>query len=456
MNDYILRLPDELLDSIISTACSLISEYASPTYAPAALCLVCRRFYHLAVPYLYNEISVDYEFDSYLIPGTAKDPDIVHSRCAQSPSLWPLCRRLVLHCEDDLSFDRPSDKRQLDIFLDFTKWFTGIKSFVLTRLGKQDGVWAILRSALENFPTLTELSLGGEYSFEMEMGQVLEALGDMHSSKIRTLALAGFSSNGGTSASKQLQAQAGTASFTALRLRSFMQTPQVLESLVRWPTMLESFDIQYTRGAYYSELGVYTQWDLNTLQPILAIHRTTLKFIGIGGIYIRGLAGFDVRDFPNLQELRLSEATTSPTHQNSAANVRHIPNLLAPRLRVFHWDLNLEDQESLETLDSFAQEQEEFLRAVGNEAIKAKCPLQTLKITYTPHDFTLNAESQYPWDRIDALDREFQPAGIRVCYNSPRMSRAQFLRNLKRMRGELMEESGAKDFIDGLDILFDA
>ncbi|KAL4865948.1 hypothetical protein BDV12DRAFT_173619 [Aspergillus spectabilis] len=290
---------------------------------------------------------------------------------------------------------RRSDNRLLDLFLDFTRWFTGTKSFVLTSLGKQNGTWAILRSALENFPALTELTLGGEYSYNMELGKVLEILGDMWSSRIRTLKLAGISTSGDSSVLRQLQLQAETASFTTLKIRSFLQTPKVLEDLVRWPASLESFDLKYTFGACYSRTGLSIEWSLNTLQPILAIHRTTLQSISIRCINFGGLTDFDVRDFPNLQELRLSEATTSPRYRNSTADAHLIPNLIAPRLRVFHWDLTLEDQQCSESLGSFAQKEEDFLRAVAHEAIKVKCPLRMLRVTYTP-DTWLESDIKYP------------------------------------------------------------
>jgi hypothetical protein len=222
-----------------------------------------------------------------------------------------------------------------------------------------------------------------------------------------------------------------------------MQTPKVLEDLVRWPASLESFDLEYTFGACYSRKGLSIEWSLNTLQPILAIHRTTLLSISIRCINFGGLTGFDVRDFPNLQELRLSDATTSPRYRNYTTDAHLIPNLLAPRLRVFHWDLTLEDQQCSESLGYFSQEEEDFLRAVAHEAIKVKCPLRMLRITYTPYTW-LESDIQYPWDRMDTLNRELQVAGIQVCYNPPTISHEEFSTQLRRVREEAKRSSNTE------------
>ncbi|KAL4881419.1 hypothetical protein BJY04DRAFT_218235 [Aspergillus karnatakaensis] len=438
MESYILRLPDELLEGIFRSACYTSPDnpnyrFINPTAASAALCLVCRRFYHIALPHLYAEFCVDYDFEDYARKGEAKDPDRVHSSCAQSPSLWPLCRRLALHCNDELS-----DNETLEVLLDLTKWFSNTQTFFLSNLGRLDGPWSILRSALMNFSALIELDVSGEHTYDMELGKVIETLGDIRSSQIQTLKLGGVSLDENTSVSKRLlRTLAGTASFTTLELRRFLQTPEILEHLVKWPASLETFKLDYTYGVWHRVNRRYNDWSLSTLQPILAIHQTTLRYISISHIDKGGLSGFDMRDFPKLQELRLSEATTSRGSRNPIAEAHLIPNLLAPRLSVFHWDMTLEVDSHMETIQDFAQGEEDFLRAFAREAIKAKCPLRLLKITYTPEGIGLDPNSKYPWDRLDTLDREFQPSGVRLHYNTPTISREEYLVGLERLRKRL-------------------
>jgi hypothetical protein len=93
----------------------------------------------------------------------------------------------------------------LEAALDFTEWLTWTKSFTLFGLGKQDNSWALLCSALAEFPTLTRLSLGGGYAYNLELPQLLETLGNMESSGIRTLELDGISTTGDLLGSRKLQ-----------------------------------------------------------------------------------------------------------------------------------------------------------------------------------------------------------------------------------------------------------
>ncbi|KAL4934170.1 uncharacterized protein BDV17DRAFT_285907 [Aspergillus undulatus] len=247
---YLLRLPDELLDNIIAAACSLpdnrSKKYDNPTYTPAAICLVSRRFYRIAVPHLYSKLCIDH--------------------------------------------------RQGNAYLNFIKSFTEIKSFALSGFGGEnayvtihDKTWAVLRSALASFSGLTDLSFAGN-DYALELVNVIEALGNVRSSKLQELELDGISWGLGidTPGWRRLQAQAGTTTFTTLRLRNFMQTPEVLAKLVRWPASLEIFDLNYTLGTRYDhddEFGdwesLFNEWSRSTLQTILEIHKTTLRSITI-------------------------------------------------------------------------------------------------------------------------------------------------------------------------------
>ncbi|KAL4970612.1 uncharacterized protein BDV14DRAFT_195295 [Aspergillus stella-maris] len=444
----ILRLPDELLDNVISAVYSIDSgrgrSYTNPTHAPTILCLVCRRFHHIAVSYLYTNVRIDTRFADYWRKGIAKDPRLVHKCWSQNPSIWHLCRRLRLSC-DPYRPDPIANRCACDTFLDFTTWFTQTKSFDLSSLGKDEKTWDVLRSALANFFNLTELSLRDGDDYTLELGEVLETLGDMRSSTIQSLTLDGISTNFDPLAHGQLEAQAGTASFKTLKLRSFLQTPDVMRALVKWSHTLESFDLHFTFGACYDEMGLYEYWSLATLQPILAIHRTTLRSISIRCINSGGLAGFDMRAFPRLEELCLSEGSTSPHHRDSSLLANLIPNLIAPQLRNFHWDMTLEDQQCAETLYCLQEEEENFLRAVAHAAIEAKVPLRMLRVTYNP-DTWLEYEIGYPWDRLDALGREpeLAAAGIRVCYNTPNISREEFDKRIEEIR-EREEKKRARE-----------
>lgn len=179
-------------------------------------------------------------------------------------------------------------------------------------------------------------------------------------------------------------------------------------------------------------------WSLAILQPILAIHKSTLRSISIRCINEPGLDGFDLHDFESLEELCLSYQTT-----NGTADIHLIPNLLAPRLRIFHWDLTLEDQQCNETLECFQQKEEDWLRTLALTAVSQGCPLRGIEITFTPL-FSYYFDGVYPWDRMDALGRELQPHGIQVGYNPPSTSREEYMDILNRTMAR-KKESGTDD-----------
>jgi hypothetical protein len=162
-------------------------------------------------------------------------------------------------------------------------------------------------------------------------------------------------------------------------------------------------------------------WSLAILQRILAIHKSTLRSIRIRCINVPGLDRFDLREFENLEELSLSYLST-----NGTVGIHLIPNLLAPHLRVFHWDLTREDQQCNESLGDFQQKEEDWLRRLALTAVTQGCPLRRIEITFTPL-FTYYFDGVYPWDRMDALGRELQPHGIQVCYNPPSTSREEYM-----------------------------
>ncbi|KAL4956310.1 hypothetical protein BDW69DRAFT_181707 [Aspergillus filifer] len=168
-----------------------------------------------------------------------------------------------------------------------------------------------------------------------------------------------------------------TSTIKILKLRDFLQTPAVLSDLVKWSTVLEVFDLQYvyTLASCGQEQpgvqGLYTESNLQTLQPILELHKHTLRAITLRGLNKSGLTGFDVRGFSNLRELHLSDRATG--RHNMTMNL--IDRLLTPNLCVFHWNLTLEDQEHSEELGSFAQWEEDFLRCFATKAVRKDCPV---------------------------------------------------------------------------------
>ncbi|KAL4920629.1 hypothetical protein BDW62DRAFT_198924 [Aspergillus aurantiobrunneus] len=429
---FILRLPDELLESIICSIFSVKVCQSSPYIRSyydrhetrfgmmASLCLVCRRLYALSMPYLYADLIVACGLGS-VQPGSVTK--LLHRSCRRNPSLWPLCRRLIVHYRDDLharDLNKPGNPLYY-VAIDLTAWLVETRCFVLFGMGDDERGWDLLRQALTSFRSLTELALVHGDSYRIDYLRVLETLDELGWSQIRTLALDGVFTGGSLSERKWR-----TAPFTMLKIRSFMETPQRLEDLVRRPAVLEHFDLQFTFGSCYGVMGAYHEWSLAILQPILAIHCHTLRAIKIRCINVGGLSGFDLRSFERLEELTLSSAATGHAYRKYSADDHLLANLLAPRLRRFYWDLTLEDQQCCESLADFGLAEQSWLRALACAATRQQCQLQEIGIKYTP-DGAYDCDMEYPWDRMDALDRELEPNGIRVSYNPPSISREEYL-----------------------------
>lgn len=220
-----------------------------------------------------------------------------------------------------------------------------------------------------------------------------------------------------------VQGKAGTSSITELKLGGFLQSSEALEALVRWPAKLESFTFRMPMSGYYSGETALSKYSLAVLQPILAHQKASLSYVQIAEIFNDGLEGFDVTDFPNLQFLSLS-------HDLTGLDTTLVPNLVAPGLRIFRWDMKLEDQQCGERLGDFCEPQETWLRVLVATAVERKTALREIRINFRPegglqghHGFT---QDQYPWDRMDKLANEFRPHGIDLTYNPPNHTREEF------------------------------
>ncbi|KAL2826934.1 hypothetical protein BJY01DRAFT_229456 [Aspergillus pseudoustus] len=455
---FILRLPDELLNRIIGEACSTLHEnpwkhkwqlfhgHADAVKLQAALCLVCRRFYPIAMPYLYADLSAECYMYQSMDPDwqarAERVPKLLHRSMKQNPALWPLCRRLDVWYNED--YRGASEARQATanpfafLAADYLTWFTGLRALLFHGAVK-GRPWELIRLALENCASLAELdlSVSGSGDYSLDLAKVVDLLSEVPCPQLRVLGVNGISKEGGRFMSLKLREKAGTATFTSLRTRSFLQVPSVLEDLVRWPKALEQIKIKHTFSECYAYPSLYREWSLATLHPILAIHKSTLRRISIRCINRAGLAGFDLREFPNLEDLKLSALTTCRNREHRyTPEYQYIPNLLAPRLRIFRWDLTLEDQQCSEQLEDFAQREEDFLRAFASAAVQAASPssLREIRVKFTPDAYVWDADALYPWDRMDAVDREFRDRGIRVKYNAPTATQEEFSVMCERKR----------------------
>ncbi|CAM1503149.1 Fc.00g079250.m01.CDS01 [Cosmosporella sp. VM-42] len=443
MKASILGLPDELLGPILLDAACFTPP--SPFFedggfgTAAALPLVCRRFHRHATPYLFADIYIRCTGEDSFYVTSAGDTirkvvrrtRLLHRTFRQNASLWPYCRKLTIDTgrfrQTPLASARESPMSNLlNIAVDFITWLTGTtRLWIYGQRLKASEVSHLLSLAVENLPGLKDLRLHDFYGARFVLPQVFEPLTGLDPSAcLRTLDLKGISKIGNSLDWKRLRAKAGAASITELNLSNFVQSLEVLEALVRWPAKLEKFSFRLPSEYPYAGDYAPSRYSLGGLQPILAVHKATLTHIQIRELYSSGLERFSVADFPNLQSLYLS-------HDLTGTNITFVGNLVAPNLSKFHWDMTLEDQQCSETLGSFAQPEEDWLRAFCTAAIHHKSALRHVYIQFRPESYLYSSDrevvhKQYPWDRMDKIGREVQPHGITLLYNTPSVTRDEF------------------------------
>ncbi|OQE44130.1 hypothetical protein PENCOP_c002G01836 [Penicillium coprophilum] len=431
---FILELPDELLDAIICATEPVAQirihgfEHSFKVYETGiVLSLVCKRFYRITVPYLYADLMVSTSDNAW---GEKK----LHRTFRENPSLWPLCQNLMI------GYDT-SNIGNLYVATDCITWLAAAKTLTFWELEGKKG-WDLLRLATEQRSRCNSLSFCSTESYNINLLSVVDILGDFKSGflpHLKTLSLCGVSTYGDQMCQEALSQNTGMASFTKLQLRSFLLSPKSLEGLVRWSRRLEEFELRYTFGDDFCASGVYEDWTLATLQPILSIHRKSLRSITLYAVGWPGSDGFDLREFENLEELSLSSEISGHQRYEQRGNLEPPDGLLAPRLRAFHWDLTLIDQQCREVLCHFAQPEEDWLRLLAYKAIERGCPLQKISIKYTPEDWG-RVGNVYPWDRMDAIGADLRSHGIGVSYNAPSVSREQFLKTAEYQPRENLYE----------------
>lgn len=239
------------------------------------------------------------------------------------------------------------------------------------------------------------------------------------------------------------------APFTELRISSYMETSeQPLFDLIKWPFRLESFGLADTNCE--SRLPDSRILTLNTLHPPLSLHQQTLHTIDIRDLcsiewpintnQTVGLDGFDLRPFTALTHLTLSCNATG----TSLALLHH---LLAPRLRIFRWDLkdawHGDDAHCLGDLD---EDEENWLRALAHTVMDSSSTggttdltssidsgerptrLERIELLYMPTTRYIRNGCTFddPWKRVKRLIAgAMGRAGIELCWEELTVSKEE-------------------------------
>jgi hypothetical protein len=209
-----------------------------------------------------------------------------------------------------------------------------------------------------------------------------------------------------------------------MELENFSDSAEALRILLSWPEALSSFRLS---GSFSD--GLYI--DLSMVKDMLFQHRNSLVSLDIGHLPREGRAKLcDFSEFSVLEKLSLSRWHFGESREKLLDSQQIFENCLSPpRLRKFTWTFSMMDSAWPQWYD-FEHEEESWVRNLAQTAISRKSLLRKIRIFYYP--LTLGnpeLDYDYPWDRMDALNEEFQPHGIAITYTKPPTTRENWASN---------------------------
>jgi hypothetical protein len=166
------------------------------------------------------------------------------------------------------------------------------------------------------------------------------------------------------------------------------------------------------------------------IKQMLLQHRESLTDLDIGYLSGDGTGKFPHwSEFPNLENLALSRWLFESSRENPGLpefQEKHADYILAPALKRFTLAFAIWDQHS-EQWEDFGQKEEAWVRRLAQVALERKASLQEIRIQFDPEYWGPNARKiDYPWDRMDALNKEFQTQGIMITYTKPPVTREEW------------------------------
>lgn len=213
------------------------------------------------------------------------------------------------------------------------------------------------------------------------------------------------------------------ASLTSIYLSDYSDSPEALEKLLSWPKSLSKF----TLAPFYHNVHYI---DLPMIKQMLFQHRESLTDLDIGYLSSDGTGKLSHwSEFPNLENLTLSRWLFESSRENG-----HLPEfqdeladyIFAPGLKRFTLAFTICDQH-WEQWNDFGQEEEAWVRRLAQVALERKASLQEIRIQFDPEWWGPDArKTDYPWDRMDALNKEFQTRGIIITYAKPPVTREEW------------------------------
>jgi hypothetical protein len=205
-----------------------------------------------------------------------------------------------------------------------------------------------------------------------------------------------------------------------------------IRQFLLWPKQLEHFSFSDAD----TSINHFSTTDFRYL---LAPHRRHLQLLKLESLYSRDRACIDVTDFPELQSI------TIPFHDVDCSPEEAASKLLGPRVSHFGWSwiLNGHIQPGVW---AFGEVQADWLARFVQAARSKKSALRFIHIHYQP-DFwarrysvdILRQNSEYPFDRIDALATMLAQQDIKLTYDEPSLTRSHFQEELKEALASTLE-----------------
>jgi hypothetical protein len=220
---------------------------------------------------------------------------------------------------------------------------------------------------------------------------------------------------------------AGSAPFTKLVIKDSIIDccESTFKAFIRWPKCLKELEITNDKRDWCTESEQYYYWDtginnMESLQSILDIHRTSLTSITISALRIDYTRDLNFRNFKALEKLCLGKLMIPYRISNAE-------NHFAPRLRIIQWIFGRESPESHE--DDFERNYsaltwiyndfpagKDLVRLFVCKAIEQGCPLEIFQIYVSDggsHDDSALLV-RHVGARLDKVRREISQYGVKL------------------------------------------
>lgn len=165
--------------------------------------------------------------------------------------------------------------------------------------------------------------------------------------------------------------------------------------------------------------------DLPMVKEMLVQHKDSLVELEIEHLPDESKGKpFDFSEFSALETLSLSRWHFASSKEKLPDSKQVFEGCLSPpRLKKFKWSFNMMGS-VWPQWDDFGEEEESWVRKLAQTAIARGSLLRDIQIAFRPEvseDQVMDPE--YPWDRMDALNEEFQSRGIAITYTEPSRDR---------------------------------